>query len=595
MTTPSDDRDLAEIAEAIADDAPIEWPDDDDVATEQVATRLDGLRRLEAVATAYRELHKTPTTAPHDGVGAGHTEPLFRWGGLDVLELIGEGSFGEVYRAFDPMLDREVALKLRREERPGRRDLVAEARRLARIRHPNVVTVHGVDERNGRIGLWTDLIDGCTLTELVRRQGPLGAREAAALGIDLCGALAAVHAAGLIHGDIKPSNIMRERGGRVVLMDFGAGVELTPDGSCTASPTHGTPIVMPPELLAGESASPVADIYSMGVVLYFMVTGHYPVEASCLTELLAKKGLGDEIAVSDHRPDLPASLVALIGRATAADPTRRFPTAGSLRSALAEFLAESPADKDEPPTTARPSGHRQTVVTPTRRRRWPLVTLAAAVVVISGITAIRQLERWAPEPAGLTTIEPTFLAPELRLEATLYRDDEDRISRLVDGDSVRPGDRLFLEVESGEPVHLYVLNEDLFGHVYVLFPVPGLDLANPLPANRRLRVPGAVDGAPQDWVVTSAGGQERFMVVAARRRLPEVEQVVARFDAADAERQVDMSRKGPAETVSLRGVGGLAGAVPGGSRLAALRDRLPALVAGEPLWVDEVVLDNPAP
>src|SRR6185436_4474651 len=130
---------------------------------------------------------------------------LFRWGPLQVLEQIGEGSFGEVYRVRDPSLDREVALKLWRESAsPAMVErLLLEGRRLARVRHPNVLVVYGADRFDDRSGMWTDLIRGQTLEEILDRQGPFGARETAGIGVELCRALAAVHRAGLIHRDVK--------------------------------------------------------------------------------------------------------------------------------------------------------------------------------------------------------------------------------------------------------------------------------------------------------------------------------------------------------------------------------------------------------
>ena len=103
-----------------------------------------------------------------------------------------------------------------------------EARRLARLRHEHVVQVYGAEEHDGRVGLWTELVRGESLEEIVQRSGPLGAREAALVGLDVCAALAAVHGAGLLHRDVKAQNVMREGGGRIVLMDFGTGEDSPP-------------------------------------------------------------------------------------------------------------------------------------------------------------------------------------------------------------------------------------------------------------------------------------------------------------------------------------------------------------------------------
>src|SRR4029450_1744091 len=134
-----------------------------------------------------------------------------RWGQLQLLRKIGEGAFGEVYHAHDLWLDHPVALKLLKPgiaKRSSASRILHEARKLARVRHPNVVTVHGADQHDGRIGFWMDLIDGQTLAALVG-QGRLSAGEATYIGQEVCRALIAVHHARLVHRDIKAQNVMR--------------------------------------------------------------------------------------------------------------------------------------------------------------------------------------------------------------------------------------------------------------------------------------------------------------------------------------------------------------------------------------------------
>ena len=185
-----------------------------------------------------------------------------------------------MFRAFDESLRRDVAVKLLRASGRSAELLAAkvlnEGRLLARVRHRNVVTVHGVDTHDGRVGLWMEFIRGNTLEQLLERQGPFGGREASLLGQDLCRALAAVHAAGLVHRDVKAQNVIREEGGRLVLMDFGTGLLLDDDEAVRASPVAGTPLYLSPEVLAGSDASPQSDIYSLGVLLFHLVTGSYP-------------------------------------------------------------------------------------------------------------------------------------------------------------------------------------------------------------------------------------------------------------------------------------------------------------------------------
>ena len=201
------------------------------------------------------------------------SEALDRWGPFERLHRVGRGSFGEVYRAFDPTLQRHVALKLLLPSRLNRDEeasaLLREARAMARVRHPNVVPIYGVDRHEGRVGFWSDFVNGQTLADLLTTQGALGPREAALVGIDVCRAAGAVHAAGFLHRDIKAGNVMREEGGRILLMDFG----LTHEHG-TGEDASGTPAYMAPELMLGEPATIASDVYAIGVMLFYLLTEH---------------------------------------------------------------------------------------------------------------------------------------------------------------------------------------------------------------------------------------------------------------------------------------------------------------------------------
>jgi serine/threonine protein kinase len=198
------------------------------------------------------------------------------WGHLHQLDFVARGGFGDVYRAYDPTLERTVALKLRRDDLPvvisSGRDLLAEARRLARVRHPHVLAVHGASYHGGRAGIWADWIDGETLQQYLLHATPT-ATEVLSWARELASALAAIHEAGLVHGDIKAGNVMRDRRGHLVLMDFGAGFASDGEGAVLGG---ATPRYLAPEIMRGQAPSAAIDIYALGVLLHWLATRAFP-------------------------------------------------------------------------------------------------------------------------------------------------------------------------------------------------------------------------------------------------------------------------------------------------------------------------------
>jgi serine/threonine protein kinase/predicted TPR repeat methyltransferase len=271
-----------------------------------------------------------------DGQGKGAVS-AGAWGSFTLLARVGGGGFGEVYRAWDPQLQREVALKLLLPGAEGSdadfEAMLREARALASVRHPNIVPVYGIDRHNERVGFWTDFVRGKTLAALVTDQGTLGPHETALIGLDVARALSAVHRSGHLHRDIKAENVMREEGGRILLMDFGLSVL-----NQRESGIAGTPNYMAPELFDGAPSTAASDMYAMGVLLFFLVTGDYPARLSGLGLREAMKELSRRRPLIDLRPDLPESLLRTVSTAMELDPTKRFTSAGQLANALAESL-----------------------------------------------------------------------------------------------------------------------------------------------------------------------------------------------------------------------------------------------------------------
>lgn len=377
------DTRLGILASAILDGTPVDWPTIESTGDPGDEALVQQLKVVAEIAALHRNLDPTRSSAPQPVADLDQTRPAIAWGHLRLLEPVGRGTFGEVYRAWDTHLDREVALKLLRTgpvaedpsvslSDPAR--VVNEGRLLARVRHPNVITVYGAEPRDGRVGIWMEFIRGKTLHQIVEEQGAFGARETATVGIDLCHALAAVHRAGLLHRDMTARNVMREQGGRVVLMDFGAGHEYSGTSSAR-SEVLGTPLYMAPELFAGGLADQRTDIYALGTLLYYLVTRGFPVTGRSLGDIRDAHARGDRARLRDARPDLPSAFVKAVEQATAANPSERFATAGDLEAAL----------------DAATRGATITAPAEATTRRWGLAIAAAAVVGIGfgGTWAVR--------------------------------------------------------------------------------------------------------------------------------------------------------------------------------------------------------------
>ena len=430
----ANDARLMSLAGAVVDGTPVDWAKE--LASTPDAEMRQLVEQLRVLAT-MAAVHRSTDGSTQDPVVEPDPESVpTSWGPLQLRRTIGKGSFGTVHLAWDPSLEREVALKiLQRSQRSAA--VVREGRLLASIRHPNVVIVYGVDEFDGAVGLWMEFVDGLTLKQTLHQRGVFGAHEAALIGADLCRAVAAVHKAGLVHRDIKAQNVMREAGGRIVLMDFGAGEVRTNQADPSRRPT-GTPLYLAPEVLRGQPATVASDIYSVGVLLYHLLTMRYPVEGRTIAELESAHANQRATPISDLRPDLPAGIVQVIGRALDGDPARRPRSAGAMQQELlATITPASPHSRSEtdelpaadPSATAAPNlladltadtstRHRtRDIVRSVRRRleesRW---LKAAAAVVLIGLIAVPMAwsyrDRLGPSMSGT-------LLPDRKIVAVL--------------------------------------------------------------------------------------------------------------------------------------------------------------------------------
>ena len=280
-----------------------------------------------------------------------------RIGRYRVVGELGRGAVGRVYLAHDPEIDREVAVKcveilsaLPEAERGAARErFLREARSAGRLRHPGIVTVFDVGEDQGHPYIAMELVEGQTLAEELKARKPLSTKDIVEIGIQLTRALDYAHKKGIVHRDVKPGNIMRLTDTNTIkVADFGI---CRIDGSDTADATQqtqignvlGTPHYMSPEQVVGEKVDSRSDLFSAGVVLYQLLTGHLPFEGDTLISVAYKITKTDPPSLDKVRGDLPLSLRRIIERALKKQPEKRFQSGEEFAQALigvARELAE---------------------------------------------------------------------------------------------------------------------------------------------------------------------------------------------------------------------------------------------------------------
>jgi formylglycine-generating enzyme required for sulfatase activity len=286
------------------------------------------------------ELHFLQPSSRPDSLG--------RIGHYEVLQVLGRGGFGIVFRAFDDVLQRVVALKVlapaMAATSPARKRFLREAQSSAQVRHDNVVQVHAVGEQPLPF-LVMEFIPGETLQQRLDRTGPLEAPEIVRLGRQVAEGLAAAHATGLIHRDIKPGNVLIESGHqRVKVTDFGLA-RAADDASLSQSGVlAGTPMYMAPEQARGEKIDHRADLFSLGSVLYVMATGRPPFRAATTYAVLKRVVEDDPRPIREVIPEVPQWLCDIIARLHAKKPEDRFQSARDVAEVLADCEARLKAN-----------------------------------------------------------------------------------------------------------------------------------------------------------------------------------------------------------------------------------------------------------
>src|SRR5215203_6275554 len=258
-------------------------------------------------------------------------------------EKVGSGGMSSVYRAFDPTLERHVAIKLMHRDISSDADQLErfrrEARAVAQLSHPHVVTVIDAGEDDGAPYIVFEYVEGETLKDRIRRLGRLPVSEAVAYAIEIGRALESAHASRLVHRDVKPQNVLIDADGRAKVTDFGIARSLETQGLTATGRVLGTTDYVSPEQALGHEVTGQSDIYSLGIVLYEMLTGETPFQADTQVAV-AMKHVRDPLPdVQRRRPEVSAALAAIVERATAKETRHRYGNVDEMVHDLEEVLA----------------------------------------------------------------------------------------------------------------------------------------------------------------------------------------------------------------------------------------------------------------
>ncbi len=310
---------------------------------------------------------------------------------------IGAGGMSTVYRAFDQVLERTVAIKLMHREIAAESDQLErfrrEARSVAQLSHPHVVGVIDAGEDDGRPYIVFEFVEGETLKERIRRLGRLPVDEAIAYAIEVARALGAAHQAGIVHRDIKPQNILIDEEGTAKVTDFGIARSLTEEGLTAEGRVLGTTDYVSPEQALGHDVDGRSDVYSLGVVLFEMLTGDVPFHGENQVAVAMKHVREALPDVQRVRPEVTAGLASVLDRATDKDVDRRYPDAASMVHDLEDALAIEAARTGQ--ATGEATAVLRTLPPHARKRlparlRWQIPLLGVVLVgaLVAGALAL---------------------------------------------------------------------------------------------------------------------------------------------------------------------------------------------------------------
>jgi eukaryotic-like serine/threonine-protein kinase len=333
-------------------------------------------------------------------------------GRYEVEELVGHGGMSSVYKARDSLLERHVALKILHQQYTSDDDFVErfkrEARSVAQLQHPNIVTVIDRGEEEGRQYIVFEYIDGENLKELVVRKGRLEVREALDVALEIARGLAFAHQHGIVHRDVKPQNVLLNGDGHAKVTDFGIARTIEVDGMTQTGTVLGTSNYIAPEQATGKRVDAHSDVYALGAVLYELLAGDVPFPGDSFVAVAMKHVHEPPPDLMDVRRDVPPRVAAAVDRALAKDPGDRFPTMDAFAAELEGCLTELVHGVDGDRTMVIPARQRR----PAQRRtsRWPLVVgglaLLAIAAIVIGLVATGHINNGGNNKAAAATVFP---------------------------------------------------------------------------------------------------------------------------------------------------------------------------------------------
>jgi serine/threonine-protein kinase len=306
----------------------------------------------------------------------------------ELEELVGTGGMSSVFRAHDRLLDRKVALKILHQQYGDDAEYVErfrrEARSVASLSHPNVVTVIDRGEQGGRQFIVFEYVDGENLKRLIERSGPLPVDQALRLALQIARGLSFAHQQGLVHRDVKPQNVLLNGNGQAKVTDFGIARSLDVKHGMTQTGTVlGTSDYIAPEQAQGQHVDEQTDIYSLGVVLYEMLTSDVPYEGENFVAV-AMQHINEPVPhVRALRPDVSRRVDAAVQRAMAKDPHDRFPTMTAFCREVEACLANDDQDTEGTQVIPPARASRRSRVSP-----WPVVAVVAGLLAIGAVVAV---------------------------------------------------------------------------------------------------------------------------------------------------------------------------------------------------------------